>query len=154
MSVLRRLVPVSFVLLLAALLPAAANAQSFSFTNEEGFVAGQTSNEEANSFGPANHYPGTVSVSGIDGTVTKVTLTALDLSATSDLDMALVGPNGAQVVLMSDACGSGPAEPPQDWTFDESAPEFVPQFTCPAARKAYRPANYEGIDDDFGPQGT
>jgi hypothetical protein len=54
-------------------------------------------------FGPATHYPSTIEVAGVAGAVTKVTATVLDFGSSSpdDIDMALVGPNGAQVMLMS-----------------------------------------------------
>jgi subtilisin-like proprotein convertase family protein len=150
LSVLRRLVPISAVLLLAALLPAAASAQTFSFANTQTFEPSQ----DAEDFGPANHYPGVINVAGIGGgTVKSVTLTAIGFSAFVDLDMALVSPNGAQVMLMSDACTGGAADPPQTWTFDDAAAEFVPQGKCPTVTKTYRPANYLNGEDDFGPGG-
>jgi hypothetical protein len=143
-----------WVLLLAALAPAgAAAAETRTFLNTEGFGP----SGGAGTIGPATHYPGTVNVSGVPGTVTKVTLTAIELSANSDLDMALVGPNGAQVMLMSDACGSTSAQR-EIWTFDDAASAFVNAGSCAAGQRAsVRPTNYEPESDDLsvngGPKG-
>ena len=87
------------------------------------------------------------------GTVTRVTLTAIELNAGGDLDMALVGPNGAQVMLMSDACRTTSAQR-EIWTFADDAPIFVPQLSCTFGQTiSVRPTNYEPESDNFGPQG-
>jgi subtilisin-like proprotein convertase family protein len=128
---------------LAALWPAAAGAETRTFVNAEGF--GPTDN--GGTIGPANTYPGTVSVSGVAGTVTKVTLTTIEFNANEDLDMALVGPNGARVMLMSDACSAGASR--QTWTFDDAAPVFVSSGSCPFGQTiSVRPTSYGDPDDD------
>src|SRR6185503_15011379 len=52
-------------------------------------------------------YPSTITVSGITGTVTKVTVTLSNMSHTfpDDVDVLLVGPGNKKVMLMSDAGG-------------------------------------------------
>ena len=147
----RRLPPLLIaLLLLAALAPAgAAAAETRTFLNTEGFGP----SEGAGTIGPANHYPGTVAVSGVPGTVTKVTLTAIELNANSDLDMALVGPNGAQVMLMSDVCGTTSAQR-EVWTFDDLAFPFVSQLSCPFGQlTSVRPTNNEPESDNLAVNG-
>jgi streptogramin lyase len=55
--------------------------------------------------GQANTYPSTVDVSGLQGTVTKVTVRLTGISHTfpDDLDFLLQGPEGQNVMLASDA---------------------------------------------------
>jgi hypothetical protein len=55
----------------------------------------------------ASPYPSPITVSGMSGTLTKVTLTLHGLThpAPEDLDMLLVGPNGEYFDFMSDAGG-------------------------------------------------
>jgi subtilisin-like proprotein convertase family protein len=137
-------------LLFASILPVAAPAAgnpTFSFLDSEPlFPAGET-------VGPANIYPASFTVAGLAGTVTKVTVTAIELNASDDLDMALVGPNGAQVMLMSDACGVESAAN-EIWTFDDEAPQFVSAGTCTGnIRASFRPTNYEVGTDNFGAGG-
>ena len=140
---LRRLWPLAALLALAALWPATAHGQSHTFLNTQGFGP----SEEGGTKGPANNYPGTVSVSGVGGTVTKVTLTVIELTAGDHLDMALVGPNGAAVMLMSDACTSAASK--EIWTFDDAASVFVSSGSCPfGQRSSVLPTNYGDPEDD------
>ena len=132
-------------LLLIALTPAAAEAESHTFLNLQGYGPG----EAAGTVGAANNYPGTVTVSGLGGTVTKATVTVLELTTHGgQLDMALVGPNGANVMLMSDACESPTVR--EYWTFDDAAAVFVPSGNCgaPGQRLLVKPTNYGDPDLD------
>lgn len=54
--------------------------------------------------GAASPYPSTISVNGISGTVSKLTvrINSLTHSLKSDLDIMLVGPTGQSIILMSD----------------------------------------------------
>jgi hypothetical protein len=137
--------------------PAIAQAQTYNFVNLDGyFPASQV-------FGPANHYPGRITVSGLAGTVTKVTVTAISLGASPELDMALVGPNGQAVMLLSDACsaeksflgGNGTA----DWTFDDAAPTVVPSAcgeNSTPTTSHFQLTNFGNPEEDVfpgGPQG-
>lgn len=112
---------VVWALLLAALAPAgAAAAETRSFVK----LGAEAPTGDANAtFGPATDYPSAIVVAGVPGTVTKVTATVFGLSsgAPDDIDMALVGPNGGQVMLMSDACGPN-SMTAKTWTFDDAAP--------------------------------
>jgi hypothetical protein len=143
-------------LLLAALAPAgAAAAETRTFLNtDHEFPTG-----DANGlFGPAKHYPSTIAVAGVDGTVTKVTATVIGLDSASadDIDMALVGPNEEQVMLMSDACGLNGSLAAETFTFDDAAPSFLSDNgPCASGQVAsFRPSNYENPElDDFSEEG-
>jgi subtilisin-like proprotein convertase family protein len=141
-------------LLLVGLLPSLARGATHNFVDLR--------DNGPTDFGPASIFPATIGVSGVAGTVTKVTVTtlAMDFSRADDLDMLLVGPNGAQVMLMSDACGKAGAEN-FDLTFDDDAPTFLSD-NGPCAknlRGSFKPSNYfadkDGIEeeDDFPPFG-
>lgn len=150
----RRLLLLPVVLLVVALAPTVARADTHTFLNTEGYGP----SEVGGTVGPANHYPSTVAVSALSGTVTKVTVTTFDLTAGNELDMALVGPNGAQVMLMSDACGSEAAK--HDYlTFDDSASQFVNGASCPLGQRgSVLPTNYGDPESDVlsvkgGPSG-
>jgi len=143
-----------WALLFAVLAPAgAAAAETRTYLNTDA----QFPSGNGGLGGPSVRYPSTVSVAGVAGTVTKVTLTTIDLSANADLDMALVGPNGAQVMLMSDVCATKSAAHAY-WTFEDAAPIFVSQLSCPATQRlSVRPTNNEPESDnlavDGGPSG-
>lgn len=91
-------------------------------------------------------------VSGLSGTVSTATVTLISSSSASpdDLDLVITGPNGQQVMLMSDACGVNPAtmDPsgPDTFTFDDAAATFVPDGgSCGTDQVvSYKPSNYLG----------
>ena len=62
----------------------------------------------AKSIGPSSPYPSTVNVAAMSGTVTSVSLTLTGLRQTfpDDMDMLLVGPTGANLVVWSDVGGN------------------------------------------------
>jgi hypothetical protein len=93
---------------------------------------------------PANPYPSTIAVSGLTGTVTKVTATLTNFSHTfpSDVDVVLVGPGGQFCVLMSDAAGTATLTG-RNYTFDDAAAATLPSG---AASGTYRPTNTAGPD--------
>jgi hypothetical protein len=147
-----RLIPglAVWVLLVAAPgLVSAAAAESRTFLNTDPeFPTG-----DANGLiGPAPHYPSTIAVAGVAGTVTKVTATVIGLGSASpdDIDMALVGPDGAQVMLMSDACGQNPSTLSEaTWTFDDAAPSFLSDNgPCTGQVGTFKPSNYENPELD------
>jgi hypothetical protein len=125
------------------LLPAFAGADTRTFTNTQNLGP---SGSNASS-GPAKQYPSSIVVSGVPGTVTKVTVTLVDLASASgdDIDMAMRGPNGQTVMLMSDACGESPNDlAGEDWTFDDAAPTFLSDNgPCTHSQTAsFMPSNY------------
>ncbi len=95
---------------------------------------------------PAGVYPSNIAVSGLSGTVTKITVTAaLTGTFPDDLDILLVGPTGARSLVISDA-GLTADLVNVTYTFDQAAATAFPDApaTAPPAG-TYRPANYLGL---------
>ena len=97
-------------------------------------------------------YPSSINVTGLVGTITKVTATLNGYSHTwpRDVDVLLVGPGFQTVVLMSDA-GSDQDLSGVNITFDDAAANTLPGHAFVSG--TYRPTNRtdgEG-DDPWGP---
>jgi uncharacterized repeat protein (TIGR01451 family) len=77
--------------------------------------------------GPASPYPSPITVSGVTGLVSKVSVTVSNLSHTypHDINLLLVSPNGTKIVLMSDAA-DGPPVSGATVTFDDTAAAEIP----------------------------
>ena len=92
--------------------------------------------------GPALTYPSTVNISGVGGTILKLTVTLTNVSHTfpDDFDILLVSPSGRKVILMSDA-GGGFAINNVNLTFDDSATSYLPD-SGQITSGVYRPSNY------------
>ena len=89
----------------------------------------------------ANIYPSPITISGMTGTVTKVTVRFNNLtfnSTVSDLDILLVGPGGQTTVVMSDAGGNNPVSNVSP-TFDDAAAATVASGGL--ASGTYKPTN-------------
>ena len=99
--------------------------------------------------GPASPYPSEIVVSGFTGDLTDLTLTVSGLTHTfpDDLDLLLVGPNGAALVFMSDAGGTGNLAD-LTLTFSDAAAALLPDGTQ-IAGGTYRPTNYGSAVDTF-----
>ncbi|MDB6032866.1 MAG: Repeat family, partial [Verrucomicrobiales bacterium] len=105
-------------------------------------------------------YPSIVQVSGMTATVYKVTISLNQLSHPSpaDFDILLVGPQGQNVLLMSDAGGTAFING-VDLEFDDESLLTLPEFTG-FASQTYRPTNHGDELDVFpqpapsGPYGT
>jgi len=95
--------------------------------------------------GVATPYPSTINVSGISGTVTKVTASIFGLSHTfpGDIDILLAGPAGQRIILMSDV-GSGTDAINANLTFDDAAPAIG----ATVVSGTFRPTN-SGTGDAF-----
>jgi subtilisin-like proprotein convertase family protein len=95
--------------------------------------------------GAASPYPATLNISGMGGTISKFTVKLKGLSHTypGDLDVLLVGPNGQQVVLMSDA-GSGNAMNSVTLTIDDAASQSFSKSAINTG--SYRPTNLSSGD--------
>ena len=93
--------------------------------------------------GTATPYPSTINIAGITGTVTKVTVTINDFSHTfpDEVDMLLVGPQGQNVMLMSDA-GEGLDVTDAQLTFDDAALFMLPNGPG-ITSGTYKPTDYE-----------
>ncbi|HEX2688222.1 MAG TPA: proprotein convertase P-domain-containing protein, partial [Kofleriaceae bacterium] len=92
----------------------------------------------------ASPYPATINVSGVVGTVrtVRVTLSGLTHTFPSDIDVLLVGPQGQQVILLSDA-GGGTDIVGVNLTFDDAAAAGVPTTLVSGT---FRPSNVGGGD--------
>jgi subtilisin-like proprotein convertase family protein len=97
--------------------------------------------------GPASPYPSNITVSGLTGTITKVTVTLdrFNHEFPGDVDIMLVGPGGQNTLLLSDA-GGGTDAVNATLTFDDAASTTV---VSPVVSGTYRPTN-RGADDTFG----
>ncbi len=93
--------------------------------------------------GPASPYPSSIFVSGVTGTVGRVTVTLSNLTHTfvEDLDVLLVGPTGQKAVIFSDA-GNPNAIASATVTLDDTAGVALPD-NGPILSGAYTPADYE-----------
>ena len=99
--------------------------------------------------GTATPYPSTINVSGVTGTVSKVTVTLNGVGHTypEDIGVLLVGPTGVKVRLMTDVGGGtggagGGAISGVNITFDDAAPNFLPDGGAgspPITSGSYKP---------------
>ena len=96
---------------------------------------------------PATPYPSPIVVSGINGSLTSltVTLTNINHAFPDDMDVLLVGPAGQSVMLMSDAGGSmvNPLNS-VTLTFSDAGP-FLPD-AAQITSGTYRPTDWETFD--------
>ncbi len=95
--------------------------------------------------GAASPYPSNISVSGIAGTVSKVTVTLTSMSHTfpDDVDILLVGPAGQKIILMSDAGGSNDLVN-NTLTFDDAGPALPDSAVIGSG--TFRPTNFDTSD--------
>jgi uncharacterized repeat protein (TIGR01451 family) len=100
---------------------------------------------------PAIPYPSVIRVSGVDGLISKVTASLVELTHTfpADLDILLVGPQGQQVLLMSDV-GQGDDLDRVTLKFDDAAPSFL-SATNRIGSGTYKPTNVGANDFFFYP---
>jgi uncharacterized repeat protein (TIGR01451 family) len=95
-------------------------------------------------------YPSNITVSGLSGTVSKVTVTLSNMSVNSpDLDMMLVAPDGKKLVFLSDS-GNGSLITGVTITIDDAAANQAPAVGGGAWTNGatYRPTN-NGTGDTF-----
>ena len=99
------------------------------------------------SSGAAAPYPSNVTVSGLGGTVTKVTvkLNGLAHSWPADVEVLLVGPAGQNAILMSDVGGGNPITG-VTLTLDDAAAAFLPGSALTTG--TFRPTNVD-VGDAF-----
>lgn len=100
-------------------------------------------------FGAASLYPSTILVSGIAGTVERVTVTLSGYTHgyPRDVDVMVVGPAGQNLVVMSDTPFALTA-PPVTFNFDDYALTELPAGIEPAGSGTWRPTNL-GTTDAF-----
>jgi subtilisin-like proprotein convertase family protein len=92
-------------------------------------------------------YPSTINVTGVPGTISKVTVQLTQLSAdrAQDADIMLVSPTGQAVMLMSD-CGGDRSTNNATFTFDDSASGML-QRNGRLNSGTYLPSNYTPLND-------
>lgn len=103
--------------------------------------------------GPAGPYPSTITVSGMSGPVSKVTVTLHNLShgILNDIDALVVAPDGASLVVLSDAADENTFTFASNatLTFDDAAGSQIPGAGS-VATGSYRPTNRSfGAADSF-----
>jgi len=98
---------------------------------------------------PAAPYPSTINVSGITGTVSKVTVQLFNFNYDTfpdDADILLVGPGGQKLLLMSDV-GAGVSPVNVNLTFDDAAPAPI---GATVTSGVFKPTNVnQGGSDPF-----
>ena len=114
----------------------------------------------AGTSGPANPYPSPLAVAGLQGTVTDVTvrLTGISHSFPDDIDALLVGPQGQEALLVSDAGGSNPPAHGVTLNLRDSGPFALPN-AAPLVSGVFRPTDLPPLDSlpapaPGGPYGT
>jgi len=99
--------------------------------------------------GKGTDYPSTVTVSGLTGNISHISVTLTNLKHTrpDDYDILLVGPTGQGVMIMSDACGTATVD--LTLTFDDSAAALLSNSATPGCSSGtYRPSNFTGQTGD------
>ena len=126
----------------SGLLPPVAGAQTF------------TNSTQINIPGPgvtgtASPYPSSIAVSGLTGPIRRVSITLNGLShKRPDIDVLLVAPDGAKLVVLSDAATVGVVD--YTMTFDDYSPNTL--FGAVLFPTAFPPANFrEGTNVDVFP---
>jgi subtilisin-like proprotein convertase family protein len=96
--------------------------------------------------GAAQPFPSEFNVSGLPGSLSKVTVNLSNFSHTApdDADIMLVAPNGRRIVLMSDVGGSAEVGG-LNITIDDNAASTLPD-NAPLASGAYKPTDFEPGD--------
>jgi subtilisin-like proprotein convertase family protein len=101
--------------------------------------------------GSANPYPSIISVSGISGVVSEIsiTLNGLQHEFAGDVDILLVGPGGQKFIVLSDTAGSLGFIQPRTLTLSDSGPDLVPQAQGLLPDGTYKPTNRGSTADTF-----
>jgi subtilisin-like proprotein convertase family protein len=101
--------------------------------------------------GTATPYPTIINVSGVAGVIESVRVDLIGISHTypDDIDILLVGPTGASVILMSDA-GGGNDLVGVNLTFEDAATASLPD-SAQIVSGTYRPTNYLSGDTFAAP---
>lgn len=103
------------------------------------------------SFGSADPYPSSITVSNVAGVVNKVSvrLNGFTHSYPADVDVLLVSPTGQRMVLMSDA-GSSFGVTNLTLTFEDAATASLPELS-PLTSASFKPTDYAPADSFAAP---
>ena len=95
---------------------------------------------------PAAPYPSNIFVSGLAGTISTVTLQLNNLShpRSDDLDLLLVGPTGAQLIVMSDSGGLTAASN-VNLNLADAGASLLPDATA-LSSGTFKPTNYDTLE--------
>ena len=99
--------------------------------------------------GAATPYPSQLTVSGLNGTISRVTATlnGFGHSYPNDVGVLMVSPTGQKIVLMDRAGGGNPVTN-LNLTFDAAAANAIPQGTL-LTNGTYKPADYNSATFDY-----
>ncbi|HSK70642.1 MAG TPA: VCBS repeat-containing protein, partial [Pyrinomonadaceae bacterium] len=119
------------------------------FSNPTPIIINDGGNDVCTQPGLGNPYPSSINVSGLNGTVTKVTVAIKGFSHTfpSDIGILLVSPNGTKFVLQSDV-GGDLAVNNITYTLDDQAAASLP-IGGPLTSGTFKPTSLG--DDEFFP---
>lgn len=92
---------------------------------------------------PLSSYPSVITINGLPNSITNIRVTLKNITHTfpKDLDVLLVGPEGQNIMLMSDALGNSPGVNGITLIFDTYA-QVLPQSNVVNNFGFYRAANY------------
>ena len=123
---------------------------AFHFTLGGEVTFGNAAPISINQLGAATPYPSTISVSGVNGVISKVRVTFTKVSHTypDDIDALIAGPLGQKLILMSDAGGST-AIVNKTLTFDGGAGTGLPNEAVIEAGD-FLPTNYDSGTEPGG----
>src|SRR5437867_4410554 len=98
--------------------------------------------------GPATPFPSSIDLSGLPGSISKLTVSLMSVSHPypDDFDILLVGPGGQKLLLMSDA-GGGASISGITLTFDDAASSSLPD-NSQIVSGTFKPTNH-GLVDTF-----
>jgi hypothetical protein len=102
-----------------------------------------TFNDGATSFFPGTPYPSTILVSGLLPQISSITLTLTNFTRSGrpdDVDILLVGPTGASLIVFSDVGGNGGATGTLTFTLSDLAGSFLPDGG-PLVSGTFKPTN-------------
>ena len=106
-----------------------------------------------NDFAPATPYPSTITVVGEGSTLTDVNvdLNGVTHEFPDDIDVLLVGPTGANAIIMSDVCGGPDALGAFDATLDDASLIPMPDAGAGCVSNTYAPTNAGAAAADSWP---
>ena len=110
-----------------------------------------TFNDGATSPTPGSPYPSSIVVSGLFTSLSSITLTLTNFTRSArpdDLDMLLVGPTGATLIVFSDVGGTGAATGPFTFVLSDAGATFLPD-AGPFASGTFKPTNESTAQDPF-----
>lgn len=100
--------------------------------------------------GAANPYPSSISVSGLTGVTSSVSVTLNNIQhfTAADVDILLVSPDGRKFIIMSDIGDVGGLDSPATLTLSDAGATDLLNTPIPIPSGTYRPTNL-GSGDTF-----